>query len=227
MEYTLEDAFETLKDKKAKQEKNIENLINEISNNEVFSLGPSSLPEDVKMRQNRLHQSLREEIQQMQPEDYPILRTSDLHVEVMIEMEAEIHDMQELLNSLQKKLFDIREDIAYLRNKKNGLDKMQEAYLDITETFTNKTYEKEYGLTKRIFQEVKNDLSIVVDTIFPDNIGFKELLAALTTAYMKGGDDIYVDVMPNTLKYVNFLLEADIIQYHRNDKTKIRMTELL
>lgn len=45
-----------------------------------------------------------------------------------------------------------------LRNKKNGLNKMQEAYLDITETFANKTYENEYILTKRILQEVKNDL---------------------------------------------------------------------
>jgi len=45
-----------------------------------------------------------------------------------------------------------------LRNKKDGLDKMQEAYLDMMETFTNKTYEKEYILTKRIFQQVKNDL---------------------------------------------------------------------
>lgn len=96
---------------------------------------------------------------------------------MMTEMEAEIHDVQDLLNSLQKKLSDIREDITYLRNKKDGLDKMWEAYLDITETFTSKTYEKEYGLTKHIFQEVENDLSIVVDTIFPYNEDFKELLA--------------------------------------------------
>jgi len=52
-------------------------------------------------------------------------------------------------------------------------------------------------------------------------------LQALTSAYMKGGDDIYVDVTPNVLNYINFLLEADIIQYHRNDKAKIRMIELL
>jgi len=44
---------------------------------------------------------------------------------------------------------------------------------------------------------------------------------------MKGGDDVYIDVMPNVLTYINFLLEADIIQYHPNDKTRIRMIEIL
>lgn len=112
MEYTLEDAFETLKDKKVEQEKNIEDLINKISNNEVFALKSSSSMEDVRMRQDRLHQSLRKEIQQVQPENYPILRTSDLRVEVMTEMETEIRDMQELLNSLQQKLSEIQADIT-------------------------------------------------------------------------------------------------------------------
>ncbi|TGZ47741.1 uncharacterized protein [Temnothorax longispinosus] len=227
MEYTLEDAFETLKDKKAEVEKNIEDLISQISNNKIFALKPSSSLEDVRIKQDRLHKSLRKEVEMVEPEDYPILRTSDLRVQVMTEMEAEIRDMQELLNSLQRKLSEIQEDIVYLRDKKNGLGKMREAYLDITETFANKTYEEEHILTKRIFQQVKNDLYTVVDTIIPNNNGFKELLAALTSAYMKGGDDIYVDVTPNVVNYINFLLEADIIQYHRNDRTKIRMTELL
>lgn len=227
MEYTLEDAFEMLEDKKAEQEKKVEDLINRISNNEVFALKPSNSLEDVRTRQNKLHQSLLQEIKQVEPENYPIPRTSDLRVEVMTELEAEIHDMRELFNNLQGQLSDIKEDIAYLRNKKNGLDKMREAYLDFTETFANETYEKEHILAKRIFRQVKNDLYTVVDTIFPDNYGFKELLAALTSAYMKGGDDIYVDVTPNILSYINFLLEADIVQYHRNDRTKVRMTELL
>lgn len=112
MEYTLEDAFETLTDKKAEQEKNIEDLINKISNNEIFAVKPSSSLEDVRMRQDRLQKSLQKEIQQVQPENYPILRTSDLRVEVMTEMEAEIRDMQELLNSLQQKLSDIQADIT-------------------------------------------------------------------------------------------------------------------
>lgn len=112
MEYTLEDAFETLKDKKAEQEKSIEDLINKISNNEVFSLKPTSSQEDVRMRQDKLYQSLRKELQRVEPEDYPILRTSDSRLEVMTEMEAEIHDMQELLDSMQRKLSNIQEDIV-------------------------------------------------------------------------------------------------------------------
>lgn len=112
MEYTLEDAFETLKDKKIEREKNIEELINKISNNKIFTLKPSvSSFEDVKMKQEKLYQSLLKEIQQIEPEDYPILRTSDLCVEVMTEMEEEICDMQELLNSLKCNLSDIKEDI--------------------------------------------------------------------------------------------------------------------
>lgn len=55
----------------------------------------------------------------------------------------------------------------------------------------------------------------------------KNCFQALTSAYMKGGDEVYVNVTPNVLDCVNFLLEADIIQYHRNDKTKVRMIELL
>ncbi|XP_072762062.1 uncharacterized protein [Anoplolepis gracilipes] len=227
MEYTLEDAFEMLKDKKIEQEKNIEDLINKISNNEIFTLKPSSSLEDVKIKQERLCQSLLKDIQQIKPEDYPILRTSDLRIEVMTEMEEEIRDMQELLNNLKQKLSDIQEDITYLKNKKDGLKKMQEIYLDMAETFANETYEKELVVTKRIFQQVKNDLYIVVNTIFSGNEAFKELLAALTSAYMKGGDDIYINVTPDVSYYVNFLIENDIVQYHRNDKTRIRMTELL
>lgn len=35
---------------------------------------------------------------------------------------------------------------------------MEKAYLDIAKTLTNKTYEREYATSKRIFQKVKNDL---------------------------------------------------------------------
>ncbi|XP_018351691.1 PREDICTED: uncharacterized protein LOC108754117 isoform X1 [Trachymyrmex septentrionalis] len=227
MEYTLEDAFELLVERNKEQEKNIEDLINKLSNNEVFTIKSSSSLDDMRIRQNKLHDSLRKEIQQMDPEDYPILRTSDLRAEMLIELEAEIHDMQKLLDNQQQKLSDIQEDIAYLRNKKDGLNKMQEVYLDITETFANITYKKEFNLVKHLFSEMKNDLHTVVDVIFPNNDDFQKLLMALTKAYMKGGDDVYVDVTPNVLTYINFLLEADIIQYHPNDKTKIRMIEIL
>lgn len=101
---------------------------------------------------------------------------------------------------------------------------MREAYLDMEETFANETYEKEFVVTKRIFQQVKNDLVCkleklilyifyqiklcfyiisdielkidisfsklflqytVVDTIFSDNDGFKELLAVSNIIFIK------------------------------------------
>ncbi|XP_011881269.1 PREDICTED: uncharacterized protein LOC105569422 [Vollenhovia emeryi] len=227
MEYTLDDALGALREKKAEQERIIDDLINKISNNEVFTLKPSSSLEDVKVKQDRLHESLRKEVLQVQPEDYPIPRTSDLRVEVMTEMEAGIREMQEVLDNLQRSLSSIQEDVVYLRSKKKGLDEMRQANLDITETFANITYKKETILTKKLFQQVKNDLHNVVDTIFPNNEGLKEFLATLTSAYTKGGDNVYVDVTPDVVSYINFLLEADLIQYHPNDKNKVRMTELL
>lgn len=45
-----------------------------------------------------------------------------------------------------------------LKNKKDGLEKMRGAYLDMAETFANETYEKELVITKHIFQKVKSDL---------------------------------------------------------------------
>lgn len=112
MEYTLEDAFETLKDKKVEREKNLEDLTNTISNNEAYALKSTSSAEDVKIKQDRLYQNLLKEIQQVEPQDYPIPRTSDLRMEVMTEMEEEIRDMQQHLSSLEKKLSDVQKDIT-------------------------------------------------------------------------------------------------------------------
>ncbi|KYN00765.1 PREDICTED: uncharacterized protein LOC108775633 [Cyphomyrmex costatus] len=225
MEYTLEDAFDSLVERQRKIEDTIEDLIDKISNNEVFTV---NTPEEVRIKQNKLHESLCKKIRQVEPEDYPILRTSDLRSEVIIELEAEIHDMQKLYNKLQEKLSDIQEDIVYLRNKKDGLSKMQKVYLeDATETFAKKTYKKEYNLIKYLFHRAKKDLKTVVGIIFPNNDDFNRLLEMLTSAYVKGGDDVYVDVTSVALRYVNILLEADIIQYHPNNKTKIRIIELL
>lgn len=112
MEYTLEDAFALLQEKKTKQEKSIEDLINILSNNETFTLKTSNSLEDVKMKQEELRQNLLEQIQKMEPKDTPILRTSDSRLELMTDMEKDIRDMQELLDNLQQKLSDIEEDIT-------------------------------------------------------------------------------------------------------------------
>ncbi|XP_011146565.1 uncharacterized protein LOC105187448 isoform X2 [Harpegnathos saltator] len=227
MEYSLQDTLDTLEDKKDERKKTIEDLTNRISNNEVCAIQASSSTEDLRRKKESILQRLIGEVQQIQPENYTILKTPDSHAEVFREMEDEIQDMQLILNKLEKTLTDIQDDIQYLRNKKSGLDKMRETYVGFTETFADRTYKNEQILTKRIFQKVKDDLYTVVNTIFPDNNKFKEFLATLTSAYMKGGDDVYVNVTPEILDCVNFLLEADIVQYHRNDKNKVKMTELL
>ncbi|KAG7212699.1 hypothetical protein KM043_012974 [Ampulex compressa] len=128
---------------------------------------------------------------------------------------------------MKARLSEIEDDIAYLEKKKVGLNNMKEAYLGASKTFTNRSYNTENAVTKRLFKEVKKDLHTVVDTLFPNNDGFKELLANLTSAYIKGGDDIYVDINPEVLSYVKYLIEADIVIYHRNDKSKIRMADML
>lgn len=100
-------------------------------------------------------------------------------------------------------------------------------YLVSVQTLENKTYDHELRMSKRLFQDTRQDLHNVVEILFPENDQFSDLLSTLVSAYTKGGDDIYVDVIPETLDAVKFLVEADIIAYHPNDKNRIKMVELL
>jgi len=111
MEYTLQDAFDTLRDKKAQREKDIEDLTNKISNNQIFSLKPSELLENIRKKQDKLRRTLLKEVQQVEPENYPIPRTSDLREEVMTDLEKQIQNMQNLLGHLELELSQIQEDI--------------------------------------------------------------------------------------------------------------------
>jgi hypothetical protein len=52
------------------------------------------------------------------------------------------------------------------------------------------------------------------------------LFQTLTKALSKGGDDLYVDVEPNFIDFINFLEEADIIQFHPYDKNKIKLMNM-
>lgn len=110
MEYSLQDVLDTLKDKKDEQKKNIEDLTNRISNNEVYAVQASSSAEDLKIKREILLQKMITEIRQTQPENYPIPRTCDLHAELFREMEDEIQEMQMVLDKLEKTLSDIQED---------------------------------------------------------------------------------------------------------------------
>lgn len=53
------------------------------------------------------------------------------------------------------------------------------------------------------------------------------MLQNLTQAYTRGGDDVYIEVGPENLIFAKFLVEADIAVYHRNDKSKIKMQDLV
>lgn len=38
---------------------------------------------------------------------------------------------------------------------------------------------------------------------------------------------MYISITPETLVFMNFLIEAGIIMYHRNDKTRVRLMDML
>lgn len=69
----------------------------------------------------------------------------------------------------------------------------------------------------KLFKGIKKFLLFNLDKIFQN----------LTSAYTKGGDEMYISITPETLVFMNFLLEAGIIMYHRNDKTKVRLMDML
>ena len=108
-----------------------------------------------------------------------------------------------------------------------GLEKMKEAYAGAAELVASTTYTKEYSIAKQMFHDVKEDLFIVVDMIFTENQEFKDFLHELTSAYTRGGNELYLDVTPDVCEFVNFLIEADIAVLHRNDKTKVRLMDML
>ncbi|CAK9803355.1 hypothetical protein ANTQUA_LOCUS3683 [Anthophora quadrimaculata] len=227
MEYTLEDAFETLKDTEMEREEIIEKLLTDTLNNGPVALDASCNPEDVRKKQHKLYQSLVKQVFQETPKDYPIPNTSDLHVEVLRQLEEEVENAEQLFDKTETHLSEIIEDISYLKSKKEGLEKMKESYLGATELMTNTNYDKELALSKRIFYDTRDDLHLVVAKLFPNNADIEIFLEDLTSAYAKGGDDLYVDVTPTHLEFVHFLIAADIVMYHRNDKSKVRLMDML
>ncbi|KOC67744.1 hypothetical protein WH47_11145 [Habropoda laboriosa] len=227
MEYTLEDALETLKDIETEREEEIEQLLTDTLNNGPVTLNASCNPEDVRKKQHKLCISLANQIREEIPKDYPIPNTSDLHFEVLKELEEEVRTVEQLLDKTETYLSEIEDDISFLKSKKEGLKKMKETYLDATELTNNTNYDKELHLLKRIFYSTKNDLYLVVQKLFPNNRNFEKFLEDLTCAYTKGGDDLYVNITPQHLVFVHFLIEADIVMYHRNDKSKVRLMDML
>ncbi|XP_076683860.1 uncharacterized protein LOC143376941 [Andrena cerasifolii] len=227
MEYTLEDAFAALQDTQRERQQELDDLVAVILNSGPVAVSRSVTPEETQSKQQRMRQCLLNQVLKEVPRDYPVPETSDLHVEALRELEEEVRNAQQLFEKTKAHLEDINEDISYLEKKKMGLEKMKEACTGAAELVANTTYAKEHLIAKKMFQDVKEDLFIVVDTLFPENQDFKDFLASLTSAYRKGGNDLYVDVTPNVFDFVNFLVEADIAVLHRNDKSKVRLMDML
>ncbi|XP_012270690.1 uncharacterized protein LOC105694519 [Orussus abietinus] len=226
VEFTLEDVYESLKDIKKERLQELETLVDANLNNEAAIISPKDI-EKIKKKQVRLFQCLSERLEKECPKDYPILKTSDLYVETIKELEKEVQDMQGYLEKMQNELKESKDDIVYLEKKKQGLENMRKAYQGESQKAVSKTYMDELALVNRLFKSVKTDLHLVVDTLFPNNEDFKDLLGALTTAYTNGGDDIYIDLIPETLLCATFLIEGDIAVYHPNDTNKIKLAQLL
>lgn len=57
-----------------------------------------------------------------------------------------------------------------------GSEKMREAFLSAEQLTDTTTYNKEHVITKRMFKNVKKDLHMVVEMLFPENQHFKDCL---------------------------------------------------
>lgn len=227
MEYTLEDTYDDLKELREYMRKELENVASEMENNDITALHVSCTLNEIKKKQDAMAHSLLKHIPQRILVDFPIPKTTDIYTDALNVLQEEILNTQQLLDRTREQLENIKKDITYLENKKNGFNNMREMYLASVQTLEDKTYYHELFVVKRLFRDVRNDLHKLVDLLFPENKDFIDLLAALSAVYGKGGDDVYIDVDSKTYNYVKFLVEADIVAYHPNDKTKIRLVDLL
>ncbi|XP_043280267.1 uncharacterized protein [Venturia canescens] len=226
--FTLEDTYDNLKDVKAELQYEIDELTARTSNNLFGSLLDSIKRDEINHRQHTYTRGLLDNLHLQEPRLLPHPKTIDLQNNIVQDFMESLMDTQKILMSIQTNVEKSKMNIAYLENNKTGLEKMASACQNAIENVDiHPTYKKEIEITKRIFNEVKTDLFTLVNTIFPDNSGFSIVLADITKAYTQGGDDVYINVEPENLVFAKFLVEADIAVYHRNDRSKIKMTELL
>jgi len=228
VEFTLEDAYENLKDIQEDMRQELEDLIHRDSNNEFGTLQQGIRLDEIKARQHKLFNGLLKNLSSQELKDLPLPDTIDLHKTLIQDFTEVIEQMTQVTNSVRNDMAKTKKNIAYLESNIEGLEKMKSALLGAIENVGSKTtYDKEILVTGELFRQAKADLRTVVDIIFPDNDQFHELIGALTRAYMAGGDDVYIDIKPDELNFAKFLVEADIAMYHRNDKSKIKMMDLL
>lgn len=122
MEFTLEDTLEILKDTQAERQKEIDDLMNLILNNNPVALNNASNPEDVRKKQHDLYRSLLKHVQREEDNDFPIVRTPDMHVQVLSELEEEVEASQKLLDYMKAELSEINEDISWFVKDQNAFN---------------------------------------------------------------------------------------------------------
>ncbi|XP_014211642.1 uncharacterized protein LOC106641662 [Copidosoma floridanum] len=224
IEFTLTDTYEHLKEVKHEKEQEIKKLINIVKNNQVQTLGPNVTSEQIRQKRLKFVQSVQKFITEKQPKDLPIPLTNDFYANAVQEIDAEVSAIGELHKNTDEEINEIISDINYMEKKLAAFKEMKEA-LAAEENETNSNYEAEMMIAKKIFQEVKKDLQVTVDLLFPENLGFQEILCILTRALNKGGDDLYISVETKYLDFINFLEYADIVQFHPNDNRKVKLRE--
>ncbi|XP_057318112.1 uncharacterized protein LOC130663068 [Microplitis mediator] len=222
----LKQTYEFLKDieKDLLEEKN--ELIKILSKKPVETLPPSVNPEDIQIEQLKFVKALLSAEQDHDDRIRPAINSVDDFTSLDSELLKEISDIQEILDQTKSKFLAVQSSIISLVNEKNNLQKMKEMCSDAVENVDNVTSDKDIAKIKRSFQIVKADLARVVDIIYPED-NFHGLLRDLVNAYSKDGDEKYIEVDKISLDCVQSLIEADIAMYHRNDRNKIRLVDLL
>lgn len=112
MEYTLNDAFQMLTDAHTERVQEIEDLRSVLSENHSIAFKNTIASYEIRKKQHKFCQNLLNQVLKEKPKDYPVLMTSDLHIEVLKELEEEVQSAKELFQSIEKHLLFIKDDIS-------------------------------------------------------------------------------------------------------------------
>ncbi|XP_011305344.1 uncharacterized protein [Fopius arisanus] len=226
-EFSLEDTYDHLQEVHKELQCLLEQLMNVASNNNVGILLSSTTPESIESKQCVFLRSLIKNSSDLNIKAEPMNNTSDLYEQLIQELYDEIKRAESLETTFKEDVRTIKNEINYLKNEKNCLQWMKEACIGANEDGANSTYDTEITLATRMFAQVKEDLGKLVAATTMNNENFQNVLADLTSSHIKGGNEVYIDVDPQSVDCVHFLIDADIAVYHRNDNHKVRLMDLI
>ncbi|XP_044002769.1 uncharacterized protein LOC122848629 [Aphidius gifuensis] len=225
--FSLEDTYDELKEMEKNLREELNQLIKEVTNNKVETFTSTITPEEIDVKKRRYLQALIENINGYDIDIQPTPGTPDMYEKTIADLHQDVKNAEQLLENQAAEMAELKSNIAALEMKKEGLLRMEEACLNQIEEVSNSTYTAEVSFVQKLFSSVKKDLKAVVDKVFPSSPEFQEFLGELTSAYHNGGDEIYINIPPELAICAHFLAEADIGSYHRDDRTKMRLQDLL